>query len=80
VRNVFLLRCIQHVILGKIPENMVNSARLSVEGSFMADYSRSTSVAQDKTTIYGVDTAIVMVVFASALFWLSVGLAAWLFF
>jgi hypothetical protein len=80
VRNAFLLHCIQHVILGKSPENMVNSAILSVEGSLMADYSRSRSVAQDKTTIYGVDTAIVIVVFASTLFWLSVGVAVWLFF
>jgi len=46
----------------------------------MADYSRSRYVAQDKTTIYGVDTAIVIVVFASTLFWLSVGVAVWLFF
>jgi len=46
----------------------------------MADYSRSRSVAQDKTTIYGVDTAIVIVVFASVLFWLSVGVGVWLFF
>jgi len=55
-------------------------AKLSVEGSLMADYSRSRYVAQDKTTIYGVDTAIVIVVFASTLFWLSVGVAVWLFF
>ena len=46
----------------------------------MADYYRSRSVVQDKTTIYGVDTAIVIVVFASTLFWLSVGVAVWLFF
>jgi hypothetical protein len=46
----------------------------------MADYSRSRYATQDKTTIYGVDTAIVIVVFASALFWLSVGVGIWLFF
>jgi hypothetical protein len=46
----------------------------------MSDYSRSRYVAQDKTTIYGVDKAIVIVVFASALFWFSAGMVVWLFF
>jgi hypothetical protein len=29
--------------------------------------------------VYGVDTAIILVVLASAVFWLSVGLGVWLF-
>jgi len=45
----------------------------------MADYSESEFVPEIKSTVYGVDTAIVVVVLASAVFWLSVGMAVWLF-
>ena len=34
---------------------------------------------QIKTTVYGVDSAIVIVVFAALLFWASVGLVLWLY-
>ncbi|HET7083286.1 MAG TPA: hypothetical protein VFI23_00835 [Rhizomicrobium sp.] len=40
----------------------------------MAEYS------ENRTTVYGIDSAIVIVVFASALFWISVGVAVWLLF
>lgn len=40
------------------------------------DYSESAS--EIKSTIYGIDTAIVIVVFASAAFWISVAAAVWL--
>ena len=54
-------------------------AILSVEGSYlMSDISRSRYVAQDKSTVYGIDTALVIVIFASALFWLSIGVLVWL--
>ena len=42
----------------------------------MTDYSDS---AEIKTTVYGIDTAILVVVFASVVFWVSVGGAVWLF-
>jgi hypothetical protein len=45
----------------------------------MADYSDSEYVPEIKSTVYGVDTAIILVVLASAVFWLSVGLGVWLF-
>ena len=44
----------------------------------MADYSDSRYVTQSKSTVYGIDTALVIVIFASATFWLSVGVAVWL--
>ena len=44
----------------------------------MAQYSRNVPAA--RSTVYGVDSAIVIVVFASALFWLAVGAAVWLWF
>jgi len=43
----------------------------------MVDY--SDSAAEIKTTVYGIDTAILVVVFASAAFWISVASAVWLF-
>jgi hypothetical protein len=44
----------------------------------MTDYSNN-SAAEIKTTVYGIDTAILVVVFASVVFWVSVGGAVWLF-
>jgi len=44
----------------------------------MSDYSRSRYAVQDKSTVYGIDTALVIVIFASALFWLSIGVLVWL--
>jgi hypothetical protein len=43
----------------------------------MIDY--SDSAAEIKTTVWGIDAAIVVVVFASAAFWISVAAAVWLF-
>ena len=43
----------------------------------MADYTER--APQIKTTVYGVDSAIVIVVFAALLFWASVGLVLWLY-
>jgi len=34
---------------------------------------------QIKTTVYGVDSAIVVVVFAALLFWASIGVVLWLY-
>ena len=47
----------------------------------MVDYSVdcSQSAPQIKSTVYGVDSAIVIVVFAALLFWASVGAAIWLY-
>ncbi len=45
----------------------------------MADYSDSEVVPEIRSTVYGVDTAIIIVVLASAVFWLSVGTVVWLF-
>jgi hypothetical protein len=45
----------------------------------MVDYSDSEYVPEIKSTVYGIDSAIVIVVAASAIFWLSVGVAVWLF-
>jgi len=45
----------------------------------MADYSDSDYVPEIKSTVYGIDTAIVIVILASAAFWLSIGLGVWLF-
>ena len=43
----------------------------------MVDY--SDSVPQSRSTVYGVDSAIVIVVSAALLFWTAVGTAVWLF-
>jgi len=43
----------------------------------MADYSQR--APQIKSTVYGVDSAIVIVVFAALLFWASVGVVLWLY-
>jgi hypothetical protein len=43
----------------------------------MVDYSDSAS--EIKTTVYGIDTAILVVVFASAAFWIAVASIVWLF-
>ena len=43
----------------------------------MADYSQR--APQIRSTVYGVDSAIVIVVFAALLFWASVGLGLWLY-
>jgi hypothetical protein len=45
----------------------------------MADYSDSEFVPEIKSTVYGIDTAIILVVLASAAFWLSAGMVVWLF-
>jgi hypothetical protein len=45
----------------------------------MADYSDSEFVPEIKSTVYGIDVAIVLVILASAAFWLSVAVAVWLF-
>jgi len=45
----------------------------------MADFSDSDYVPVIKNRIYGVDSAIIIVVLASALFWLSVGIMLWLY-
>jgi hypothetical protein len=64
----------------KPPENMVNAEKWSVEGLVpMTDYSDSEYVPKIKSTVYGIDTAIVIVILASAAFWLSIGVAVWLF-
>lgn len=43
----------------------------------MVDY--SDGAPEDmRSTIYGIDTAIVIVVFASAIFWVCVGVGVWL--
>jgi hypothetical protein len=44
----------------------------------MADYSDSRYVTQSKSTVYGIDTPLAIVIFASALFWLSVGVLVWM--
>ena len=45
----------------------------------MADYSDSDYVPEIKSTVYGIDTAIVIVVLASAGFWLSVAVMVGLY-
>jgi len=45
----------------------------------MADYSDSEYVPEIKSRVYGVDTAIILVILASAAFWLAVGMVVWLF-
>jgi hypothetical protein len=46
---------------------------------FMSDYSDRVSQVARSSTVYGVDSAIVIVVFAAMLFWAAVGTAVWLF-
>jgi hypothetical protein len=60
---------------------MVNSIESIVRGRniAMVDCSNNGYAPELKNTVYGVDTAIIVVVFASAAFWFSVGLAVWLF-
>jgi len=45
----------------------------------MAEYSDSVPPIARSSTVYGVDSAIVIVVFASLLFWVAVGAAVWMF-
>jgi len=45
----------------------------------MTDYSDSVPPIARSSTIYGVDSAIVIVVFAAVFFWAAVGTAVWLF-
>jgi hypothetical protein len=63
----------------KPAENMVNAEIVRGRIIPMADYSDSEFVPEIKSTVYGIDTAIVLVVLASAAFWLSVGVLVWLF-
>ena len=44
---------------------------------YSVDYSRNAPPI--KSTVYGVDSAIVIVVFAALLFWTLVGTALWLY-
>jgi hypothetical protein len=62
----------------KAAENMVNAEIVRGRIIPMADYSDSEFVPEIKSTVYGIDTAIVLVVLASAAFWLSVGVLVWL--
>ena len=45
----------------------------------MREYSDSVPPIARSSTVYGVDSAIVIVVFAAVLFWAAVGTAVWLF-
>jgi len=45
----------------------------------MADYSDSDYVPEIKRTVYGIDSAIVIVILASASFWLSVAVMVWVY-
>lgn len=45
----------------------------------MSDYSDRVPQVARSSTVYGVDSAIVIVVFAAMLFWAAVGTAVWLF-
>jgi len=45
----------------------------------MADYSDSDYVPEMKSTVYGIDSAIVIVILAAAGFWLSVAVMVWLY-
>ena len=45
----------------------------------MTDCSDSKFEPDGRSTVYGIDTAIIIVVLASAVFWLSVGTVVWLF-
>ena len=46
----------------------------------MSDYSDRVPQVARSSTVYGVDSAIVIVVFAAMLFWAAVAIAVWLFF
>ena len=46
----------------------------------MSDYSNRVPQVARPGTVYGVDSAIVIVVSAALIFWASVGGAVWLFF
>jgi hypothetical protein len=63
----------------KPAKNTVNAEIVRGRINPMADYSDSELVPEIKSTVYGIDTAIVLVVLASAGFWLSVGVVVWLF-
>jgi hypothetical protein len=63
----------------KPAENTVNAEIVRRRIIPMADYSDGELVPELKSTVYGIDTAIVLVVLASAGFWLSVGVVVWLF-
>jgi len=58
---------------------MVNRKIVRGRNIPMADYSDSEFAPEIKSTVYGIDTAIILVVLASAAFWLSVGVLVWLF-
>ena len=45
----------------------------------MTDYSDRVPQVARSSTVYGVDSAIVIVVFAAVIFWAAVGTAVWLF-
>ena len=45
----------------------------------MAEYSNRVPQVARSSTVYGVDSAIVIVVSAALIFWASVGAAIWLF-
>ena len=45
----------------------------------MSDYSDSVPPVERSSTVYGVDSAIVIVVSAAVLFWTAVGAAVWLY-
>jgi hypothetical protein len=46
----------------------------------MVDYSDSVPPVAPTSTVYGVDSAIVIVVSAALFFWAAVGIALWLYF
>ncbi|HWY66629.1 MAG TPA: hypothetical protein VNX61_15560 [Rhizomicrobium sp.] len=60
-------------------KNIVNSEIVRGRIITMAEYSDSEYVPEIKSTVYGVDSAIVLVVLAAAVFWLSIGAAVWFF-
>ena len=43
----------------------------------MADYSDSDYVPEIKSTVYGIDTALLIVILASAGCWASIGVMVW---
>ena len=45
----------------------------------MTEYSDSVQPIVRSSTVYGVDSAIIIVVFAAVLFWAAIGTAVWLF-
>jgi len=60
-------------------KNIVNPEIVRGRIIAMAEYSDSEYVPEIKSTVYGVDSAIVLVVLAAAAFWLAVGTVVWLF-